>query len=726
MQTLSEASIAYALQSEPCFEAALDHAERFTASYRKHMHATATEREAAALAVQFPALLLPPAAGDRFVGRIRYGLVGLSPEPVGLGYYCVSDALRTGAERYGRLSKRATTLLRFWDRITTSQKVRATFPPSVAKLLPSDRWTEDSAAAFPLYRLAGTVLDYQRLIHRGLPGLEAETANTRFAYVVPLLRSSIERYVADGVDDEIRETLQAIGQRPPTGLREAIQLFWLYALHAGTWNYGRLDVVLGPYLQRDLDTQRLTEAQALDLIGSLWRLMHAYSNQYNNRVIIGGRGRHHEAAADRFALLAIEASRRVGLNQPQLSLRWYQGQNPLLWERAIDAIGEGHTFPILYNDDVNVPAVAKAFSVPLKLAAQYTPFGCGEYVLGPWSVGSPNGVLNLVKALEIALHGGIDPVSGVRVLDLPDPATFTSFDQLWDAYTQVVDVFMTALAQQAVHTYRVIAAEAPFGFIGLLTGDCLESDRHLLSGGVRHLGATVETYGNTNTADSLYAVRQLVFEQRVLSLPELVASLDDNFTTDRNVQRRCLEVAKYGNDDAAVDAMAQRVHTQVCTSARRQAEAVSLDSCLVVIINNWANTVLGRSTAASPDGRRAGEPLANGNNPAPGADRSGVSAFLNSLVKLDPSLHAGAVQNMKFSKQWFGRMRPKFSALLQAYFAAGGTQAMVTVVSKRDLEAALIEPEKWSNLLVRVGGFSIRFVDLPPAAQRELIARTLH
>ncbi|MEI6108271.1 MAG: glycine radical domain-containing protein, partial [Opitutae bacterium] len=119
-------------------------------------------------------------------------------------------------------------------------------------------------------------------------------------------------------------------------------------------------------------------------------------------------------------------------------------------------------------------------------------------------------------------------------------------------------------------------------------------------------------------------------------------------------------------------------------------------------------------------------PMANGNNPTPGADISGATAFLNSLVRLDSSIHAGAVQNMKFTKDWFGPMRPKFDALLRAYFSSGGTQAMITVVSRDDLEAAMREPQKWGHLMVRVGGFSIHFVELPHDAQLDLLARTLH
>jgi pyruvate-formate lyase len=136
--------------------------------------------------------------------------------------------------------------------------------------------------------------------------------------------------------------------------------------------------------------------------------------------------------------------------------------------------------------------------------------------------------------------------------------------------------------------------------------------------------------------------------------------------------------------------------------------------------------VLGRYTEASADGRRAGRPLANGNNPSSGSDRSGVTAFLRSLVRLDPSLHAGAVQNMKLARELFGARRAQAHALLRTYFELGGAQAMITVVGRDELEAALREPEAWAQLMVRVGGFSARFVELSPAVQREILERTLN
>ena len=717
-------------------------------------------RELAVLGAQFPSSFEPVEEGDLFAGRIRYPLVSFGPEPGGLGYVCLADQIRSVAAKRGldaAARAEAEELIAFWETRTTEHRSRAAYPPSLAAALPSDAWMSESGAAFPLYRMAGTVLDYGKLLRLGLGGLDAEVASRLAAAPSPaqreflgglraalsLVGASLRHYgaqcrslAADCGDaartDELTRiagSCAAVSERAPATFDEAIQLAWIYALISGTWNYGRVDDWLGPFLARDLDRGLLTEEMALRRLCSWWRLMKAYENQFNNRVIIGGRGRADEAAADRFALLAIEATRRVRLNQPQLSLRFYRGQNPELMARALDAIGEGCTFPMLYNDDVNVPAVARAFGLPEAEAVHYTPFGCGEYALAHRSVGSPNGVVNLAKCLELALRNGWDPVA--RRQGGPhtgDAAGFLSFGDLWRAYAAQLGHAVTALAEQERIEYDVVGREAPFLFLSALYDDCIARAKPIFAGGLRHLGGTCETYGNTNASDALLAIEQVVFRERVLTLPELVAALDADFAGPgaEALRRRLLSVPKFGNDDDAADAMARRVHDHVCGLARAQAVRVGLDSYLVVVINNYANTILGRTTAASADGRRAGERLANGNNPSPGADRAGVTAFLNSLVKLDPAVHAGTVQNMMFSAGLFGRLRPKLEALLDAYWSGGGTQAMITVLSRNDLQSAMREPEKWGHLIVRVGGFSIRFVELPRDVQLEILARTLY
>jgi len=716
--------------------AGLRQALAFSEVFRRVEHEPVALREAACLAAQFPAILLPIEDGDLFAGRIRYAPIGFSPEPGGFGYYCDEAALRRAAATGSPEARGAVeTALRFWSERTTARRTRAAYPPALAEWLPSDDWCGSPGIGFPLYRLAGVFLDWTKLCRLGLPGLRAEVAAAETAgadagfcegmrRALDVVAACGDHYAAQAREQarlagparaaelaRVAASLEAVAARAPVTLREALQLSWLYSLVAGVHNYGRMDVAFGPFLASDLAAGRATESDALAQLESLWRLMAARRTIYNGRVVVGGLGRPDPAAADRFARLALEATRRVVEVEPQLTLRFHQGTDPGLLRLAWDLIGAGRTYPLLYNDDVNVPAVESAFGVPRAEAAQYVPLGCGEYVLEHSSLGTPNGVVNLLKALEAAIHGG--PLS-------------PTFEALRAAYHAQVERHVEALAEQQALGYRVLAASASFLLAGMLHDDCLRRGLPLLEGGARHLGGTLETYGNVSASDSLTAIREVVYERGLVSPERLRAALAADFEGFARERRLLLRAPKYGNDDERADREAVALHEHVCGVAQAQARRVGLHSYLVVLINNHANSVLGRHTGASADGRRAGEPLSNANNPSSGADRSGTTAFLRSLVKLAPGIHAGAVQNMKFGRELFASRRAETEALVATYFALGGAQAMITVVGRDELEAAMREPERWGQLMVRVGGFSARFVELSPAVQREILARTLN
>lgn len=702
--------------------------------YRQYQTAGKSQREAEFLKRQIPAMMQPIQPGDLLAGRVRYPLVGFSPEPMGIGYYCMEEPICEVLARHPfppEERRRVEEMLAFWKKEATQEKITRAYPERVRQNLAAvsgTAWMTQGGIAFPLYRMAGITLDYEKLLKYGISGLALlvkkraeQIAGGKGAAMLQGMCEALEtmrwlcleyaRQAGSQGNADLASALEALTVRAPETFLEAMQLAWLFTVVSGTLNYGRMDVYLGPFLAGDLDDGRLTPDKAAGLLRSLWKLINAYGNVFNSRVFIGGKDRPNEEAADRFALLALDATLQEFASQPQLSLRFYKGQNPELMRKALDCLGEGLTFPILYNDDTNIPAVMAAFGVDEAEAGQYMPYGCGEYTISHAGTGTPNGVINLLKALEDTLHGGDG---------------FATFENLWDAYAGRLEVSLEALACQEKIAYTVSGEEASFLLISLLFDDCVERGLGIFEGGARYLGGTVESYGNTNTADSLAAIRRVVFEDRVCSLKELVAACDANFAGYEPLRRRLLSAPKFGNDNEEVDAMAVRVHEHVCNAARALAPKVGLDTYLVVVINNEANTILGRNTLASADGRLCGEPMANAMNPAPGMDRNGVTAFLHSLVKMNPAIHAGTVQNMKFSRSMFNRQRARLEALLAGYFRSGGTQAMLTVVDRRDLEEAMREPEKWGHLMVRVGGFSARFVELSRGTQLEILHRTLN
>jgi pyruvate-formate lyase len=525
----------------------------------------------------------------------------------------------------------------------------------------------------------------------------------------------------------IAESCAHIAEHPPQTYHQAVQLFWLYSMTSLAKNYGRLDITLGDILAEQLDSGAITYDQALEMTVGLWRLMLARGNNFNSRVIIGGIGRPNEKNADRFALLALDAQEIVNDIIPQLSLRCYKDMDPRLWERAIDVIAKGSSFPIIYNDDVNIPAVAKAMDIALQEAEQYFPYGCGEYIIEAASIGSPDAAFNVAKCLNATLRNGFVPVlNEYRGLKLGSLQDFETFEQLQTAFAKQIEYQLELLAEAQDNIYRITGRHAAYPYLSMLYADCLESGRPLLAGGVRYRGGTVETFGNITAGDSLLAIKELVFEQKRIAPEELLAALDADFVGYEHIRQMLKNVPKFGNDDPEVDQMALWLNEIVCRAAMKQKHKTNLDSFLVVIINNGDNVTLGKGTAATPDGRKATAPLSNGNQPTAGADTNGPTALLNSMAKLDAALHAGTTQAIKLSRRMFNENRPVLNALLKGYFANGGPQLMITVTDRDELEKALQNPEEYANLIVRVGGYSERFVLLPRDVQQDVLARTLY
>jgi pyruvate-formate lyase len=547
----------------------------FTAAYRDNLEAHPAVREARCLQVLFPALFEPIRPGDRFAGRIAYRQVGFGLEHAsgGPGFYCYPDGLRREMEGAGaspELRAQVEEMIAFWgDEATIDGRLVSILPPDVKAATTNDIANMGG-------RLAGALLDFAKLVRLGIPGLRADVTAGKdraqrdgrdtelFDGMLMALNLLVEvcqdyarqaRHIAASLgSDEIdrkadllamADVLDRITERAPATFREGAQLLWLYALISGVVNYGRMDVALGDLLAQDLDTGLITEDEAMALLRSLWQLIADRKIFFNGRVIVGGRGRPNEAEADRFALLAMEATRTVIETEPQFTLRFYQGQNPALFEKALDVLGEGRTYPMLYNDDVNVPAVANAFDVPLAEAEHYLPYGCGEYALDHLSFGSPNCSLNLLKALEVTLHNGVDPLTGETLgLQTGEFDAFETFEDLFAAYKRQVEHYVAYLARRHALEYEAERASAAFLYVSMLYDDCLTRGRSLVDGGARYLGGVIETFGMVNVADSLAAIKHLVYEQELFSPEELLAVLDADFEGFEVAHRQVLAAPK--------------------------------------------------------------------------------------------------------------------------------------------------------------------------------------
>lgn len=732
----------------------------FTRAYKeaKKKYSHPAQLELAALNAQYPAILHPIQREDRIAGRVEFGAVGLGiqHQTGGYGFFLdrprITEALQhqTGSLAY---REGLHELLVFWRSECTDAKILKGMSADLKKKLPSDDWENQSLPAVPILRMAGSYLNFDKMVRLGLPGLYEEIeayrrkAETEEGDVIlfdcmkgalDLVKKVCLFYREDALSQaekecdayrradllEMAEVLGHITVRKPQSMREAMQLVWIYSILTPQIEFGRMDVYLGDFYVNDLKDGRLDETKALALVQSFFRLIDHLDCEVDGRVIVGGYGRRNRENADAFCLLAIEACRTVKEVLPQFTLRFGKETPKAVWDAAMRCIEEGRTYPLLYNDEVLIPSIMKGYHVDRVRAESYVPLGCGEIEFDHYSIGTPSGSLNMLKILEITMNGGIDPVSGSKFgPDVKSLVQCADFNEFYGEYKKQLDYFIDAQAEFEKYQYDAVGRLHAFMYVTMMYDGCCERGRAIFDGGCASLNGTLELYGMVDAGDSLTAIRSLIFEKKVLTPKRLMDALAMNFQGYEKERRMMLDVPKYGNSVLEADDMMYTLHHDVCESISSRAQVYGLDTNLAVIINNAQNTTLARWVGATPNGRKSGTATANANNPAPGADKDGVTAMLGSLLRLPHDNHAGMVQNLRLSRELYEAGREKVVGLLENYFERGGAQLMVSVVGREDLANAMERPEEYGDLIVRIGGFSARFVNLEKDVQKEIFER---
>lgn len=745
--------------------------EAYTQTHQRYSQASRERREIECLKILYPATFRAVEEDDLFVGRLDFLPIGFGSVTSvgGVGHYCRFDQLHPFMdvmdETYdGFYHERIQAMYDYW----LEHDVKTIYCKENLTETTIGRFIDPTYPVLATARLSGMMLDYPKLLDLGIDGLKSQIERERSRTEKPsaFLETGLEaldlftqtalalakkvRSQAQAKHgkrkaqlEEMARVLETISHEKPKTFPEALQLFWLYALMAGCINYGRLDDFLGPYLACDLDEGRMSEEEAIEWMRSLWTMIENRRTTVNGRVIVGGQGRKHPKEADRFAHLAMKVCQSTRYVEPQFTLRVDETTDESLWKEAMDCLAQGATYPTIYNDSVNVPAISYGMRVDEETAKRYVPFGCTEFVLWGQSTGTPNTLINLLKILTIYMNEGIDPMDGTDRLDekmakrIRPMAEIETFEEFYQGYCDLLAVNMDLCAQAQFASYEVMNREARFLFASLLMDDCIARHQALLDGGVRYLGGTCETYGNINASDSLVAIKELVFDQHKYTLEQIVEAMNHNFESSsvepfnpavsyEKIRQDLLACPKYGNDLEAADSMANRLYEFVAKGIRQRGIDLGMQYFEIVISNNSLNTEWGQQTAASPDGRKKGLYMNPANNPQGGADRGAPTALLNSLATFDARYHAGSVQNIKFSRSLFQNRQSLIEQMFKVYFAKGGCQIMVTVINPNDLEDAMIHPENHRNLIVRVAGYSAVFVDLAPSVQQELLSRTLY
>ncbi len=710
-------------------------------------------REAKCVDFQCKSVIVPLTKEDTIAGMVQHNYVGFSSQYGGIYTYFFhqtqfENAVNSNGSKLNEFERNTLrTIERFWVYNNTVKKANERFITKFGFELPLSMYSAGAVNAD--FRVAGTNVDYHKLMDLGLPGLKEEInekiktkGNSTFYQaliiwidtVIDICRIYEEQALALAEENndkkchftKLAKALKNIQISKPQSFLEGIQLMWIYSIFSDIMNYARMDDYLGDLFVHDIDNGICTEEEAIGYVLGLYKHFKTVNKMHDCRVITGGKGRRNEKNADRLALVIYEASRRFKDIVPQLTLRYYKGMSEEVFDKAMQLIGEGCTFPLIYSDDTNIPAVMEVYKVPYDEALQYTPFGCGEYVIIGKSTGTPNNGINTLKALEVVLHEGKDQYHNEIIDTLDSIDTYDTFEKLYSALIAHLKKQTYYAAYKKYLNYKVAGEESAYLHLSLLMDDCVEKNEPLLSGGVKYLNAASEVFGIISCADSLTAIKKYVYEEKKFTLRELVHILDCDFQGYEKEQLLLKNAPKYGNDNDYADSMATRIFSDVADMTIEHGKAVGLNAYAIVSVNNSMSAEWGYYCEASACGRNKHSCMANANGASIGADKNGITSLLNSMSKFDNTKHAGVINNIRFSKELFYSSYDKIKMTLKAFYENNGVQTNITVIGKDDLENAMKNPENYQNLIVRIGGFSARFVNLDPTVQREILSRTTY
>lgn len=554
---------------------------------------------------------------------------------------------------------------------------------------------------------------------------------------------------------EIAAICERVPEHPARTFHEAVQSQWfvqtvsrLEQAVGGVIGNGRIDQYLYPYYRKDVDEGRLTDDEALMLLESIWvgmaRSIDVYAKPgqpsltdgfaHWEATTIGGLTSDGRDASNELSYLMLKSKREFPLNYPDLAARIHARTPNAFLHAVCETIKDGSGFPKLFCDDEIVPLlVAKGGT--LQEANDYCVTGCSETkMLNREGIATGCAWINLGAILEMTLRNGRMRCYGEGLVGLEtgDPRTFESFEELWDAFVRQLEnvVRHTFIQQHVADTLKSRHIASPM--FSMLHDLCMSECKDIHSGpieGALYLGF-FDVMGFGTVIDSLAAIRSLVFEQGKVGMDVLLQALERNFEGYEAVRQMCLHAPKYGNNDPAVDQLGHDIEACFARLAHEHQTAFGgeLDLRYVSVTSHIP---LGAVVGATPDGRRAHEPLSESISPSQGMDIKGPTATLSSISATKCAQYkerAARLLNMKLSPASLEGEEGtrKLMALVRTASDMKMWHIQFNIINRDTLLAAQREPEKYRNLLVRVAGYSAYFVDLTPALQSEIIRRTEH
>ena len=625
------------------------------------------------------------------------------------------------------------------------------------------------------------VPDYPKVLRIGWKGIQAEaqlhvedpdaTAEQReqaraIVICADAVRIFTDRYEAEAygradaeIDPARRAELREIACNcarvpwlPPDSFPQALQALWTtHMLLMAAESYpgpgvspGRVDQYLFPYFKTDLEAGRLTREQAKEWL-ECWWIKHNYVYDYQGWVgtnqginasfgqLITLAGIHADGsdAANDLTYLMLDVIEEMNLLEPKPNIRVHARTPDRLLERIVEMLAHAQGSPFLINFDENAMAGLRWEGLPEDRLWDYAPVGCLENTLaGDDRSGTVDVNLNIAKAVELVLNDGRDLATGKQIgPSTGDPKSFVSFDQFFMAFKVQLQHLLEWIIRVNDLADAGRARWEPVAYLSALVGGCLENGLDANAGGAHYNFLTVEGVALATAADSLAAIKKLVFETHQLEMDQLLNALKENFEGFEPMRQTLLNKApKYGNDDPYVDAIAHEVSRFWTEEAFKHTSPTGKKYRGGYLSwNYWI--AYAPTTAATPDGRRRGQFLSNAVCPVNGADRQGPTSVIKSVGALQlESAPNGASHTMSFSPAMLRdpEQRQKMAALLRAYAQVGGTCLQVNVIDANTLREAQQHPDEYRNLLVRVTGYNAYFVGLGREIQDEIIAREAH
>ena len=544
---------------------------------------------------------------------------------------------------------------------------------------------------------------------------------------------------------KIHDVCARVPNRPPRDFHEAVQSFWFTHLavrieeSGHSLSPGRFDQYMMAYLTPDEDRERVLELLECLMIkfSELMLFVNVDTSKFYTGVPqwqnfnLGGRLANGQDATNELSYLCLDAMMDVRVVQPDISVRVHPDtpEDFLLKAAELSRLGTGH--PKFYNEDLVAYSLAcKGLSITE--SRDFAIMGCVEpRVQEREGIHLTGGFINLPAALELALNDGVWRMTGERVgLPTGDPRTFVTFDEVETAYE-------AQLAYLIRHMFVVNAiAENAYSellcspFLSALTEGCIESGRSLQKGGaVYNFGPAVNEIGVADIGDSLAAVKKLVFDEKRLTMDELLTAIEHNFEGYEEIRSMLLHNApKFGNDDDFVDFIT-RDAVQSGNSEVMQYRNVFGGQAQAGIIAVTAGIPFGSVVGALPCGRKSGQPLADNSSPASGNDHLGPTAVARSVAKLDPAaLRNGTLLNLRLSPQSAAGTEGllRMTSFVRGLFDTGCWHVQFNVVDSATLREAQARPADYADLLVRVAGYSAYFTQLHRDVQEDIIHRTEH